>query len=429
MPDQTLYPPAPAVVAPNGYAYDTATARLTAPAVTPTEAGITARALTRGYFPNCSCSSCHHARNEVLDNARIEAGASAWTCERCERPSSSPLTRTVGNVSICHTCLRNTYQYTCYTCDLPARYSQLQRTQHGTLICANCNVGYWECDDCTTLIDWGTYCDDCDPDNRDDDYCDCRECRSCDNSYIRSYDYRPLPRFHGDGPLYLGVELEIETAYGSDTYTECAELAATALGDLGYLKSDSSLDHGFEIVTHPMSHAWAATNFPWSMLATLQTNGARADSSAGLHIHVSRAGFSSPSHIYRWLKLLYRNPAGVIRVARRDSRQWASFDRGDVRENAKSYCKGERYGERYSAVNVQNRDTFELRVFASTLDETELRAAMDLAHASIEYTRTLSVSDIFHRDGWSWNAFTDWTNQRPEYTALTTLTKDALCAS
>jgi RNA-directed DNA polymerase len=34
------------------------------------------------------------------------------------------------------------------------------------------------------------------------------------------------------------------------------------LGRLGYLKADSSIGTGFEIVTHPMSYDWAMANFP-----------------------------------------------------------------------------------------------------------------------------------------------------------------------
>jgi hypothetical protein len=95
---------------------------------------------------------------------------------------------------------------------------------------------------------------------------------------------------------------------------------------------------------------------------------------------------------------------------------------------AKDHAKGNRYADRYAAINVTNYATFEVRVFASTLNRTELMAALDLVAASVEYTRSLSVSAIARRDGWSWSAFTAWASQRPEYAALNTEMVD-LCAS
>lgn len=409
MPDRTVYLPPGAVVTNDGYAY---------PA---------------GYREDCGCGLCRHAR---LNAEPVPAGSPE--CYRCDEPTrATDLVETVSGHRICPRCTRY-YRYDCDQCHrVTGNITSLGLTWYSTRLCRTCADGsYWECDDCTTLIDSGSYCNDCNRDDDDDgdsDYgCGCPECRRTygegGNAAVRYYSYSPIPEFHGDGPLYLGVELEIETEWRTSELEQCARIATAALGDLGYLKSDSSLNNGFEIVTHPMAHAWAAENFPWSMLADLASAGALASDAAGLHVHVSRAGFSSPAHVYKWLQLLYRNSAGVIRIARRDSRQWASFGQPDMRQRIKDHAKGDRYGERYSAVNVQNRDTFEMRVFASTLDVTELRAAMDLAAASIEYTRTLTVADITHRDGWSWGAFERWVGQRPEYTALATQMAGALCA-
>jgi len=110
---------------------------------------------------------------------------------------------------------------------------------------------------------------------------------------------------------------------------QCAEIAQTALGGLGYLKDDCSItDHynsGFEIVTHPMTHKYARESFPWSMLDELAELGADAEHN-GIHVHVSRAGFSDSDHIYRWLRLLMSNREPCLKIARRESTQWARFN-------------------------------------------------------------------------------------------------------
>ena len=113
---------------------------------------------------------------------------------------------------------------------------------------------------------------------------------------IHDYSYKPRPFFHGDGPLFLGLELEVATPSHDRSY---AWTAHRWLGSLGYLKSDSSIDVGFEIVTHPMSYLWAIHHFPWEMLPELAETGCRATQQTGLHVHLSRDGFTGPLHVYR----------------------------------------------------------------------------------------------------------------------------------
>jgi hypothetical protein len=50
--------------------------------------------------------------------------------------------------------------------------------------------------------------------------------------------------------------------------------------------------------------------------------------------------------------------------------------------------------DRYSAVNTNNRDTLEIRIFRGTINKNTVKAAVDLAHASVEYTRSLTVIDV-----------------------------------
>ncbi|MGH3988802.1 MAG: hypothetical protein ACRDTZ_16055 [Pseudonocardiaceae bacterium] len=326
-----------------------------------------------------------------------------WVCDDCGATLSQDYDASYSTVSgdtICEDCA---YGYeSCGDCDHYSRYlGDLNRAVSGGYICDHCaQCNYWSCEYCGDYVHYDeSYCEDCGD-------------RDCDG-LIRDYEYKPSPQFHGDGPLYLGLELELETGGSRD----CAEIATGELGDLGYLKADSTLYAGFEIVTHPMSHQWAAENFPYGMLRKLARNGAGAEDTAGMHVHVSRDGFDGPAHVYRWMKLIYRNETGVTGVARRSSDDWAAFE-PSARENVKHYAKGDREGFRYSAVNVKNANTFELRIFASTLVERELRAALDLAAASVEYTRTLTVPDIAQRGGWDWSTFGGWVAARPEYAAL-----------
>lgn len=358
-----------------------------------------------------------------------------WTCDFCDLVSDRGI-QTDERQDICAQCIEVRDYAECDAC--PHVSINLRPTDYDTYVCQRCvsSRGYRECDDCTTLIDSGTYCQSCLenlPGYREGD-CNCLGCRASrgddgddDDEYprnlINSYMFKPAPVFHGDGPTWLGLELEIECDgdRGDDART-----AVDYLGDVGYLKSDGSINYGFEIVTHPMSYDWAMSRFPWQMLDELEASGANGDNT-GLHVHISRSGFGSPCHTYRWLKFIHRNADEVRRLARRSSNEWAPFHAID-RRRAKDYAKGARNGNRYQAVNIQNVATLELRVFAASLKRQEVQAALGFAAASVEYTRDLTVADIAKRDGWSWSAFVEWLADRPEYAPLRAELESLACA-
>jgi hypothetical protein len=284
---------------------------------------------------------------------------------------------------------------TCGRCEATVPDDDTVDTVRGSTICLDCRSGfYWRCPDCEGWNRAGDECGNgcCDPDD-----CDCGDCRADSwSDLIHDYDYKPAPVFHGTGPLFLGPEIEVETPYARTE--ECVQIARSYLGNLGYLKADGSLVNGFEIVTHPMSYEWAMANFPWRMLTELSRCGAMVTDTTGLHVHVSRAAFASCCHTYRWMKFIYRNQRQVETLARRPSNAWAAFT-ADDRRAVKHYAKGA-YSARYRAINTGNPDTFELRIFASSLDPTQVQAAL---------------------------GFATWLAQRPDYAPLRQQLEDLSC--
>jgi len=303
----------------------------------------------------------------------------------------------------------------CDNCGATVPQDDTITTLGGAEICPSCQrADYWCCPDCGgwNRDGWvcANNCDDEDEDDEDDERGDDEP----DGDLINSYSYKPVPVFHGTGPLFLGLELEIATPY--DRW-ESAHLAARRLGTLGYLKADESIGGGFEVVTHPMTYPWALTHFPWELLPALGDVGCRATERTGLHVHLSRDGFTSPAHVYRWMKFVYRNQPAVTALARRVSCEWAEFA-DDDRHRVKDYAKGSLGYYRYRAINTQNAHTFELRIFASSLQPVQVQAALGFAAASVAYTRALTVAAITRRDGWAWPAFTGWLTGRPLYEPL-----------
>lgn len=277
--------------------------------------------------------------------------------------------------------------------------------------------------------------------------CNCGRCYECRSRFrIHNYSYKPRPIFHGDGPLYLGLECELNTGYSHSRGT-VAEYVTGQVGNLAYMKEDGSLSNGFELVTHPMSYPWALENFPWHMFTEMRDRfGMRNADECGIHVHVSRDGFSDVPHLYRWQKFIYRNALPIQRVARRQNSRWARFTPEgrrlalpaaklgpnlgctpvsdqwwappEYRSLPTTYGNNYLRAERYSALNLQNGATVEMRMFAGSVYQSQVKAALGLAHASVEYTRTLTVQKIAKGGGWDWDAFTTWTSDRPEYSAL-----------
>lgn len=244
---------------------------------------------------------------------------------------------------------------------------------------------------------WNDEPPDEDPFDEDEDH----------DSDICGYDYQPEWEFHGtDSKVFLGVEMEIEAGVGTNPGAGARLVHENAYG-LALVKNDGSLDYGIEIVTHPMTYQWAIGYWPWRILDRLRDEGFCTMDTCGIHVHVSRDGFDGPAHVYRWLAFIYRNPEPIQALAGRGSVEYSEWSRS-TRNRIKDHAKGDRDERRYVAVNVQNEDTLEVRMFAGSLDPNVIQAAIGFVDASVEYTRQLTSYDINHNDGWSFAAFRQW---------------------
>lgn len=323
----------------------------------------------------------------VCDNCRI-------MCEKCD----SVITvddeyNEVGSQLWCRVCTRDGATW-CDVCETYFTGYSYSASDSSDCMCEPCfenNTSY--CEECDT-----NYVNGCEYDH---DY-------ENDSRVIHDYSYRPDPRFyrHPDEQphrLYFGIEVETEVRGQSyEDRKMAAEYAVKLEGQgLAYLKSDGSLECGFEIVTHPMTHQYYANaESLWEVIRTLKTEynmmswGTRT---CGLHVHISRAGFNGGSHQHRFLQLVYNNKKLYELLAGRSASHWAKFD-DDVDPNTgvKSLKhKFDRNGsDRYSAVNTNNRNTLEMRIFRGSLNPRFIKSAIDLAHASVEFTRTMSVKEV-----------------------------------
>ena len=357
---------------------------------------------------DCNCSI--EPDNSIDSNdGKTLCTSCAVTCMRCNYIGSSDTDNWCdidGDEVWCDTCTENHASF----CNRHEEYTT------GSMYYIR-DVGESWCVYCAE--DRASWCETC-----DEYYAD--GCEDCMNSRdIHDYNYRPDPIFRSlvaeDTKLYFGIEIETEVSRGGMDISACSEYAVRLEHeyDLAYLKHDGSLNNGFEIVTHPASHAYykQEDNPLWKTLETLRQRPYAMKSwdtgTCGLHIHISRAGFSSGSHQHRFLQLVYSNPEFYSTLAGREASHWAKFDdvvraerEYDPWGSTKGYKQWRSYkhklahhnsnhSDRYSAVNTLNRHTLEMRIFRGSINSNTVKAAIDLAHASVEYTRELRVPDVW----------------------------------
>jgi len=179
----------------------------------------------------------------------------------------------------------------------------------GTVICAHCGDRVWHDDNagdihtplCQSCYDhWYVSCSRCgriihESDaryahgNDEDPLCDHCYIRHHSSNAIHDYYCRPEPIFYGDGPLYMGVELEIDGAGESDANARRILNAVNGGDEYIYRKHDGSLDDGCEIVTHPMTLACHQNEMPWETILQEAIDMGYSSHQArtcGLHVHV-----------------------------------------------------------------------------------------------------------------------------------------------
>lgn len=287
--------------------------------------------------------------------------------------------------------------------------------------------GTWYCDTC--IHENVFSCDDCGDEYwRDDDHNCYNEDDDDYDGVIHDYGYKPRPYFFGkrsDQRLYFGFELEVECMENNPTDT--ASEVQSLLGDRVYIKSDSSLECGFEIVSHPHSLEELQQHFPWKHFRKFRTELSLRSwntDTCGLHVHVSRDAFGPydnrtertphltkrQAHELRFIKLIYDNESHVTRLAGRSSPGYANFmDKSKLISKVKW---NEAEGGRHAAVNTFNTSTLEVRIFKGSLRPERVLSAVELVHAGVEYTRNLKVNA--KNKALSWLAFAGYVHTNLE---------------
>lgn len=275
-------------------------------------------------------------------------------------------------------------------------------------LCERCYENYYtNCSRCGRLLresdanfeDDTPYCDDC--------HAEYRNTRP-----VHDYYYKPAPVFYGNGGRFMGVELEIDGAGERDDYAAIlTDLANSNGAKLVYIKHDGSLDDGIEIVTHPMTLNFHQEEMPWGkVLEKAKELGylSHQAGTCGLHVHVNRTAFGQTVReqeacVARTLFFVEKFWEELLIFSRRTQRQmnrWAArYGYKDVPKEILDHVKTGDHQGRYTAVNLENVDTIEFRMFRGTLKLNTLIATLQMVNRICDVAISLSDEEL-HSMSW-----------------------------
>ena len=235
----------------------------------------------------------------------------------------------------------------------------------------------------------------------------CVDCLDIDYR-IQNYSHRVEETLGFDKHLkrkdepYLGIEIEyqVEKRKAGRLYTG-DHLAGHAL-----MKDDGSISNGFEIVSRPASYTKHLINYE-SFLDGLP-EWIHPHKSCGMHVHISRTGFTQLG-AGKLTEFINRkdNKDFITLIAGRDRTNYQSGDSTYDLKKPYQISQDHGYAERYNYVNLNNRKTIELRMFASPKNLNEFKVRMQFVKAMISYCQPGVLTGTL-REQTSFGSFVKW---------------------
>lgn len=355
-------------------------------------------------------------------------------CELCNLPTKIYNIETVNyydsqegyNVSadVCEDCLSEFGELTkCADCgEWFDERDDMYQLPNGEWICEGCYDGhYCTCNDCGDVIrsddayhyNGDMYCESCyDSISRDRDDWDEEDDEG--HPHVHGYGHKPSNRFREtreDTPgatLYLGTENE----WSHEDWDERDDHAnyvyhhyapdGTSGEAFFYMKSDSSLHCGVEVVSHPMSLSYWQGVRPHMDKVLKNSKSYSYDPQDGLHVHLSRNGmsFGHERKFGAFFELLRHQ---MQLIARRPGNDYCEYLDRETISNALASERPvramlaalkSRWHSRYRAVNWNNRRTVEVRIFLTAGNGRDYYAALELCHSAYQWTKRMRFSDM-----------------------------------
>lgn len=358
-----------------------------------------------------------------------------YYCENCscEVEVTSYIDEEALNLNLCMDCFFDEYTY-CDFCGETVHIEEAETIESGEIFCQNCldnneNIFYcehheqYEYDEdyfklsdgsciCSTAIELGFYfiCEDCGA-VLDIDYAYWSEndsCNYCEECYINHQSNNKIKSYHEhedeyeynfrstdqdkNEELYFGMELEVENVAGSNHQEDLAEELLEISNDFVF-EDDGSLVNGFEIISYPFTRNYMKNNLEENiikMLKTIKNFGFDSLDTCGLHFHVSNNAVKDETNLV--LLVEYFKEELTIFSERKEENisRWSKFYTEGLKKEELTkkliQNKIDDCWSRYRAVNLDNFNTIEFRIFKGTTDHKKLLATWELVNNIVLYS-------------------------------------------
>ena len=232
---------------------------------------------------------------------------------------------------------------------------------------------------------------------------------------IHTYNYKPNEtqffcsedEKDNEDNLYLGIELEISgSSQDSDDEEDAREiLEIIQKNNEGsvYFKHDGSIN-GFEIVFHPHTIK-AYSEYNWKRIfAIIKRLGyTNDDKKAGFHVHISHSYFGDTAQqseaLAKLVFLLYKFKTEIEPLAGRKNSDYATYNTIGLETAKRNDFCGTFYwysknSGKYSAINSQHKDTFEIRIFDGVTDKVRFMDILNFIENLCAIVKCTSITDI-----------------------------------
>jgi len=279
----------------------------------------------------------------------------------------------------------------CEDCNAPLAYEDVVRIEPYGVdrhICSSCYDYYRECDNCGTMFRPDEY----------DNFC-CQECAEeyerehrTSEDVIHPYSYTPdewIYHSTGNCERYFGIEIEVKQSSDS----EDVDWFNRDEDECWYFqKYDSSISNGTEVVFHPQTRDYF-DNSGYDLITELYNNfsylscGSNSRIGSGMHVHISRTAFNDDDSIRKFCELInIKYEKSLTEFSERTADElieWAMFHPeyptcGEV--------------DRYTAVNLRNDDTVEVRIFRTPAKPQKVAEVIHLLDTLVDVANGTKAS-------------------------------------
>jgi len=223
---------------------------------------------------------------------------------------------------------------------------------------------------------------------------------------------------------YLGIEMEFQV----DKEKAGRLYVGNTMFGHALMKDDGSITNGFELVSRPAGY-WTHILKYDSFLTNLPEY-IHPHKSCGMHVHISRTAFTYLG-AGKLVEFMNRkdNKDFVKLIAGRGTTSYQNRDDNYDKYTPYRQAVKDKYVGRYNFVNLNNKKTIELRIFATPANKLEFNIRMQFVKAMIEYCKP-AIHSVSLEQQTYFKSFVTWLdNTKKDFKELNTYIKEStICA-